>query len=91
MRVSLSVRHDEFSAQVLLLPERNGRGDSVIWKGDDLKKSVADLEAQIICQALEANDGAVSATAKALGVSRTTLHNKIRRYGISATHLRKQK
>ncbi|SAK65260.1 Fis family GAF modulated sigma54 specific transcriptional regulator [Caballeronia hypogeia] len=40
--------------------------------------SLADIEASAVAAALKANDGNVSATARALGISRTTLYRKLR-------------
>lgn len=50
--------------------------------GVDLKQILADLETAYITEALAASHGAVAATAKLLGLQRTTLIEKMRRLGI---------
>ena len=47
-----------------------------------LKKALEAPEREIILQALEANHGSRQATAEALGINRTTLYKKMKRYGI---------
>ncbi len=50
--------------------------------GVDLKQILVDLETAYITEALAASQGAVAATAKLLGLQRTTLIEKMRRLGI---------
>jgi DNA-binding NtrC family response regulator len=50
--------------------------------GGDLKRSKADHERERIRAALEASGGNVTAAAGMLGVHRTVLHKKIRRYAL---------
>ncbi len=50
--------------------------------GIDLKGFLADLEVQLIRQALDTADGVVAQAAKLLGLRRTTLVEKLRKYGI---------
>ncbi len=52
--------------------------------GIDLKRLLNDLEEAYIIEALNASGGAVAATAKLLGLQRTTLIEKMRRLQISA-------
>jgi DNA-binding NtrC family response regulator len=52
--------------------------------GVDLKRILADLETAYITEALATSHGAVAATAKLLGLQRTTLIEKMRRLGIHA-------
>jgi len=47
-----------------------------------LKKALEAPEKEIILRALEANHGSRQATAEALGINRTTLYKKMKRYGI---------
>lgn len=50
--------------------------------GFDLKSYIGDLEVHYIREALEASDGVVAQAAKLLGLRRTTLVEKLRKYGI---------
>ena len=51
--------------------------------GVDLRALMARLEVRLIHQALELNDGVVARAAKSLGLRRTTLVEKLRKYNIS--------
>jgi len=48
-----------------------------------LKQALAEPEKQIILAALEANGGNRQATARQLGINRTTLYKKMKRYGLT--------
>ena len=50
--------------------------------GIDLKQYLADVEVHLIRQALDASGGVVSQAAKLLRVGRTTLVEKLRKYGL---------
>ena len=52
--------------------------------GVDLKRILTDMETAYIQEALNLSGGAVAATAKLLGLQRTTLIEKMRRLGIAA-------
>ncbi|MES1929393.1 response regulator [Salinisphaera dokdonensis CL-ES53] len=52
--------------------------------GVDLRELVEHLEKRLIEQALDRNDRVVAHAARALGLRRTTLTEKLRRYGISS-------
>jgi transcriptional regulator with PAS, ATPase and Fis domain len=52
--------------------------------------TLADLEKLAILQALERNRGNKRAAAKALGVYRPTLYNKLKKYGIGEVHKKSQ-
>ncbi len=49
----------------------------------DLRALIARLEVRLITQALQLNDGVVARAAKSLGLHRTTLVEKLRKYDIS--------
>ena len=51
-------------------------------EGFDLKEYLADIECEMIVQALQESNGVVQHAAEILGVGRTTLVEKIRRYQI---------
>ena len=51
--------------------------------GVDLRALVARLEVRLITQALQLNDGVVARAAKSLGLRRTTLVEKLRKYEIN--------
>ena len=50
--------------------------------GFDLKSYIGEMEVHYIREALEASDGVVAQAAKLLGLRRTTLVEKLRKYGI---------
>ena len=47
--------------------------------------SLADAEKKMILQALKRNDGNITRTAQALGISRRTIHRKLKAYGVDGT------
>ena len=53
-------------------------------EGVNLKDMVADMETGMIRQALDMSGGVVAKAADLLGLRRTTLVEKIKKYGISA-------
>lgn len=63
---------DTFSHALAALPER----------GFDLKTHIADLERQLILTALEESDWVVAHAAKRLGLGRTTLVEKMRKFSL---------
>ncbi len=69
-----------------VLPCLGTRSGSTVTAGASgalaLEESVAGAEKAAILSALEASDGNRTHAAKALGISRRTLHNKLRQYGI---------
>ena len=44
--------------------------------------TMADMERDMIARRIEENDGNMTLVAKSLGISRQTLYNKIKRYGL---------
>ncbi len=56
-----------------------------------LKEDLAEVDRIKIEKTLEQNNGNVSKSAAILGVSRETLHNKIKRYGINTSSFRKKR
>ncbi|MFM5365571.1 sigma-54 dependent transcriptional regulator [Aeromonas veronii] len=65
--------HSLASARTMQLPE----------EGVNLKEMLADLEVELIRQALESQDGVVARAADLLGMRRTTLVEKMKKYGMS--------
>jgi transcriptional regulator of acetoin/glycerol metabolism len=64
-----------------LFPERaDSRNHRDPENLDDVRESA---ERRHILRMLEANDGAILATARALGISRTTLWEKMKRLGVT--------
>ncbi len=61
----------------------------VCWQaeGIDLRTLIGDLEQRLIREALGAADGVVAQAAKLLGLRRTTLVEKLRKYGIQREEL----
>ncbi len=55
--------------------------------GMDLKQYLDDLERSLICKALAAASGTVAHAARLLGLRRTTLVEKLRKYGVAASDL----
>ncbi len=65
--------HALASARTMQLPE----------EGVNLKEMLANLEVELIRQALESQDGVVARAANLLGMRRTTLVEKMKKYGMS--------
>ena len=57
-------------------------------EGVNLKEMLADLEVELIRQALESQDGVVARAADLLSMRRTTLVEKMKKYGMSKGQLR---
>jgi sigma-54 dependent transcriptional regulator, flagellar regulatory protein len=57
-------------------------------EGLNLKEMLAELEVEMIRQALEAQAGVVSRAADMLGMRRTTLVEKMRKYGLNKEDIR---
>lgn len=60
-------------------------------QGIDLKRHLASVELRLITQALEETGGTVSEAARLLKLRRTTLVEKLRRYGDQAAGLRRER
>ncbi len=56
-------------------------------EGVNLKEMIAELEMDLIKQALEMQDGVVARAAELLGMRRTTLVEKMKKYGMTAKDL----
>jgi len=65
-------------------PTLAGVGDTVLLPEDglDLKEYIAELEQNLIQQALDNNSGVVARAADQLAIRRTTLVEKMRKYGM---------
>ncbi|ALS99048.1 sigma-54 dependent transcriptional regulator [Lacimicrobium alkaliphilum] len=61
----------------------NGDGYALPQDGLNLKEYLADLEVNLITQALEQQEWVVARAAEVLGMRRTTLVEKMRKYGLS--------
>ncbi len=70
--------------------ETGGRAaDLEAYKDLPLKESLSKIEAELIEKALRENSGTLEDVCERLGVGRTTLYEKMKRYGISAVDLKK--
>ena len=69
----IELDHAMASPRTMQLPE----------EGVNLKEMLADLEVELIRQALESQDGVVARAAALLGMRRTTLVEKMKKYGMS--------
>jgi len=67
-------------AEVAITSDSSAMGDD----GIDLKEHLAGLEVELISQALEKTEGVVAHAAKLLKMRRTTLVEKLKKYGIKA-------
>jgi DNA-binding NtrC family response regulator len=68
----------EIAPENVQFPNDENNGDSL-----NLKHALHEFERNYIIQVLQKNDGKVSATAEALGIDRSNLFKKMRRYHIS--------
>ena len=73
---------DMFSSQASELDTAQNHSD-LPPEGVNLKEMLAELEIDMISQALEAQGGIVARAADMLGMRRTTLVEKMRKYGLS--------
>ncbi|WP_036821029.1 sigma-54 dependent transcriptional regulator [Photobacterium sanctipauli] len=69
-------------------PEDQAGMNDLPPEGLNLKEMLAELEVEMIRQALEAQSGVVARAADMLGMRRTTLVEKMRKYGLSKEALR---
>jgi sigma-54 specific flagellar transcriptional regulator A len=77
----------EVEPEVPAAPVFAVRGVDLPAGGMDLRHYLEDLERSLICKALEAAGGTVAHAARLLGLRRTTLVEKLRKYGIGAHEL----
>ena len=73
---------DDLPPAVLETTEHDQLGDRSTAGHRTLKQVKADAERQIILAVLQMNGGSRQATAAQLGINRTTLYKKMRRYGL---------
>ncbi|UXI00587.1 sigma-54 dependent transcriptional regulator [Photobacterium sp. TY1-4] len=78
---------DMFASSYVEQDEHAGMSD-LPPEGVNLKEMLADLEVDMIRQALEAQSGVVARAADMLGMRRTTLVEKMRKYGLNKDDLR---
>ena len=69
-------------------PSTASNTETLISSGRTLKEDLAQLDKKKIENTLESTNGNVSKAAAILGISRETLHNKIRRYEINTQYFR---
>ncbi len=89
-RIADPVEVDPLSEREALLlleePEAAANGGTILPPaGIDLRAHVSAIEESLIRQALERSDGIVAQAARLLGLRRTTLVEKLRKFGIGAT------
>lgn len=63
-----------------LIPQAELRAPSLSFEHTSLKQALAGVEREFIAQVLTLNEGRKVAAAKALGISRKTLWEKMQRY-----------
>lgn len=73
---------EDFSFESDLFQEHENAPQSLPPEGVNLKEMLADLEVNMINQALEAQGGVVARAADMLGMRRTTLVEKMRKYNL---------
>ncbi|WKE66737.1 sigma-54 dependent transcriptional regulator [Gallaecimonas kandeliae] len=77
---------DHHQAEPEPAPAESGNGDNLATlppDGINLKEMLADLELDLIRQALDSCDNVVARAAELLGMRRTTLVEKMRKYGLN--------
>jgi len=74
-------RIDESTISMLFLMEKDSDGEHV--EGDILKEAMENFEKRFILNKLKLHDGNVSATAEAIGIERTSLYRKMKKYGLN--------
>jgi DNA-binding NtrC family response regulator len=73
---------DDLPEEIRALAAGNGAGGNGNGPVVPLKRSLEAPEKEIILRALKTHQGSRQATAMALGINRTTLYKKMKRYGI---------
>lgn len=73
---------DDLPPAVRAAPVVGEVSPAVLPAGATLAESLAGPEKRIIRAVLESNDGSRNATARQLGINRTTLYKKMRKYGL---------
>jgi two-component system response regulator AtoC len=63
-----------------------GRGARPVLSDHPLPEAVQDFEKELILEALRQNNGVVAKAAEALRISRTNLHNKLRKHDLVRIH-----
>jgi transcriptional regulator of acetoin/glycerol metabolism len=63
-------------------PEHLGLYHSVTSSAPDTNATLEDIERKAIADAINSNNGNLSLVAQKLGITRQTLYNKIKRYGL---------
>ncbi len=77
---------DDLPSRMFLSPNNENPGEvesEFPEKGIDLNRTVEDFEKELLRKALEKSFGVKSHAAKLLGINRTTLVEKLKRYGIA--------
>jgi two-component system response regulator AtoC len=70
-------------SEVIYIPKKSYKSPSRLLNIKPLQETVEDSEEKAVEKALTATNGNKKAAAKLLGISRVTLYEKIRKYGIS--------
>jgi sigma-54 specific flagellar transcriptional regulator A len=79
--LAVATESEQVPAPAFLVPEAASM-PRMPQQGVDLKEHLANIEVSLIKQALDASDGVVSQAAKLLNLGRTTLVEKLRKYGL---------
>ena len=78
----VEIMADDLPPAVLRGTHAAGDGGNVLAGATNLREALAGPERQIILGALRANDGNRQATARQLGIHRTTLYKKMKKHGL---------
>ncbi|MCX5844901.1 MAG: sigma-54 dependent transcriptional regulator [Deltaproteobacteria bacterium] len=84
-RLVIMVPHNVISAKdIPLLTENNKKTDGTVplSAADSFRTAKMDFEKKYIIKKLQEFDGNISKTAEAIGIERSNLHRKIKRYGL---------
>jgi len=76
-----SLHHDLLPPEITGLVPHQARSDRSSRKSSRLERSLNDMEREYILAVLEAQNGNRSTTAKVLGIARSTLQEKLKKYG----------
>ncbi|OGP35829.1 MAG: Fis family transcriptional regulator [Deltaproteobacteria bacterium GWC2_65_14] len=64
-------------------PPAEGAAAETVFERDDYREAVLAFEKEYLLRKLRENDGNISRTAEKLGIDRTSIHRKMRQFGIS--------
>jgi len=83
LSVGRSIEGDAVGRVLTAEPAPADEGSASLFAGDDFREAVLSFEREFLLQKLRENEGNISRTAEKLGIDRTSIHRKMRQFGIT--------